>query len=598
MQALLKKYFGYDHFREGQEAIIEQVISGRDALIIMPTGGGKSICFQIPALKFEGVTIVISPLIALMKDQVEGLCENGIAATFLNSSLSSSEISRRLYEIRENRYKLVYVAPEALLAGYFSSLSSDVDIDLVAVDEAHCISQWGHDFRPSYRDIPAWIDTLKKRPVIAAFTATATREVREDILSILNLESPYVKITGVKRENLLYQVIKPVNKYQYLKEWLGKAPDENTGIVYGATRKTVESLSEKLEKDGFSVGAYHAGLSTEQRNKVQDDFMQDKLQIVVATNAFGMGIDKPDVRFVIHYNMPKNMEAYYQEAGRAGRDGLESDCLLMYDASDIVKQRLLIAQGTSDPKRYKMMLANLQSLVQYCHTGACLNAEIMRYFGEEVGMETCGNCGNCLDTTELVDYTVAAQKLISCVYRVGQRYGLNTVVDVLRGSKAQKVLDWKLDGVSTYGIMKEHSVSEIKELAMFCIAEGYLNITTDEFPILKLSARSQEVLKGRQSVMMKASKRYESTKREKSKAKRQKGYSGENRELYEALVQLRRELAEEKGVPLYIICANSVLEEIAMTLPRDRKSFLEIKGIGEKKFELYGERFLKLVNGV
>ncbi len=596
METILKKYFGYSAFREGQEEIIKQIISGRDALIIMPTGGGKSICYQVPAMMLGGVTVVISPLIALMKDQVEALVQNGISATFLNSSLNALEIRDRIAGIEEGQYKLIYVAPEALMTSQIQRLTRQLDIQLVAVDEAHCISQWGHDFRPSYKDIAVWINQLSKRPIIAAFTATATKEVRSDILDLLSLESPFITITGVKRENLIYKVVKPTKKYDYLKEWFEKVPKEHTGIIYCATRKTVESLTDKLKKEGFSVAAYHAGMSTEARNKTQDAFMLDKKQIIVATNAFGMGIDKPDVRFVIHYNMPKNMEAYYQEAGRAGRDGEESECLLMYDASDIVKQKLLIAQGTNDPIRYRMMLSNLQALVQYCHTSACLNGEIMRYFGEANPETQCGYCGNCLDTSELVDQTLASQKLLSCVYRVGQRYGMNLVIDVLRGSKAQKIMDLKLNEVSTYGIMKDKSIPELKDLTMFLIAEGYLSITRDEYPVLKLNAMSQEVLKGNKTVMMKQSQRHVSmSKSKKSKSKNSKGHSGSNPVLYEALADLRKSIAEVKKVPLYIIFSNAVLEEIAAIMPVTKAEFIEIKGIGEKKYDLYGERFMEVV---
>jgi ATP-dependent DNA helicase RecQ len=602
MQDILKKHFGYDTFRIGQEEIIREIISGRDALIIMPTGGGKSMCYQIPAMAMSGITVVISPLIALMKDQVEGLIENGISATFLNSTLTGSDYAKRMRDIESGAYKLIYVAPESLFTPPVMALADKMQIDQVAIDEAHCISQWGHDFRPSYQGIVEWIHRLKKRPIVTAFTATATQVVKKDILSLLALENPYVSISGVKRDNLIYRVVKPVKKIDYVRAWLDKVDASYTGIIYCATRKTVEKVAEKLSADGFNAVPYHAGLSSEKRSKTQEAFMQDKVRIVVATNAFGMGIDKPDVRFVIHYNMPQNMEAYYQEAGRAGRDGLESDCLLLYDASDIVKQRLLIAQGTNDETRYRMMLSNLNALVQYCHTGACLNAEIMRYFDEPVVEENCGNCGNCLDTTELVDYTLEAQKLISCVYRVGQRYGVNTVIDVLRGSKAEKILNWRLDKVSTYGIMKDKSVAEIKELTMFCIAEGYLFLTADTYPLLKLSGQSQSVLKGHQKVMMKPSKKYEEMKgssaSSKSKSRKKQGYTGQYQTLYTALADLRRHFAEEKSVPLYIICSNAVLEELAEKKPKTRHDFLDIKGLGEKKYELYGEAFLEVIANV
>ncbi|NTW72829.1 MAG: RecQ family ATP-dependent DNA helicase, partial [Eubacteriaceae bacterium] len=381
---LLKKHFGYDTFRTGQDEIIDHIMNGHDALAIMPTGGGKSLCYQLPAIMGEGVTLVISPLIALMKDQVDGLLESGIEATFLNSSLTVSETNHRVEEILQGKYKLIYVAPERLLTESFLYLCQNLKIFLIGIDEAHCISQWGHEFRPGYREIPRFISRLETRPTIAAFTATATAYVIQDIKNLLELRSPYELVTGFDRENLIYQVVKPQDKFRYLKSYLQNNFTGESGIIYCATRKVTESLTVKLKESGFLAAGYHGGMDNETRTQVQDAFMMDHIKIIVATNAFGMGIDKPDVRFVIHYNMPKNMEAYYQEAGRAGRDGKKSDCILMYSPADIVKQKLLIAQSTISPEREKMQLENLQTLVNYCHTNNCLREEIIGYFGEEI----------------------------------------------------------------------------------------------------------------------------------------------------------------------------------------------------------------------
>lgn len=626
---ILKKYFGYEKFRPGQEGIIDAVIAGRDALAIMPTGGGKSVCYQVPAMVLSGVTVVISPLIALMKDQVEGLVQDGYPATFINSSLGTYEMQERLDGIWQGRYKVIYIAPESLFSQHVSSLWQTLDVDLVAVDEAHCVSQWGHDFRPSYRNIATWVAGLKKRPRVSAFTATATAEVKEDILAFLALNDPYVSISGVTRENLHYRVVRPPNKYgflsHYLREQLGASDheDQGTGIIYCATRKLVEQVATALKKDGFSSAGYHGGMDTEERNKVQDGFMRDDVRIIVATNAFGMGIDKPDVRFVVHYNMPKNMEAYYQEAGRAGRDGLPSDCILMYEAADIVKQKLLISQGTSDPVRLNIQMNNLQALVHYCHTANCLSQSIQHYFGEEIIAAPCGTCGNCLDESEDVDCTQSAQKVMSCIYRVGQRYGMNMIIDVLRGSKVAKLLQWKLDEVSTYGIMKDTSSDALKDLIMYLVATGYISITTDEFPVLKLNNQSRAVLKGEVEVSMKKTRLEALTQHQKqSKLKKggrfgagagsasstgSKGYgkagqganSGEPTQLqsacYNALVTLRKQIADKKKVPLYVVFSNATLEEMAFEMPANKAEFLAIKGVGEQKFTAYGEAFISAI---
>ncbi|MCK8059097.1 MULTISPECIES: DNA helicase RecQ [unclassified Fusibacter] len=589
---LLKRYYGYDSFRDNQETIINTISTGKDALVIMPTGGGKSVCYQIPALVFSGLTVVISPLIALMKDQVEALNQNGIAATFLNSSLTAGETRDRVHGISQGKYKLVYVAPEGLMTGAFLEASREVVIDFVAVDEAHCISQWGHDFRPSYRSIPTWISRLPKRPVVAAFTATATQAVKEDISTLLELYHPRSYVSGVDRENLIYRVVKPHSKFDYLSKWLKDIPKEHTGIIYCATRKSVEQVAGKLVKEGIAAGFYHGGLDPVTRNRVQDEFMLDQKRIIVATNAFGMGVDKPDVRFVIHYNMPKNMEAYYQEAGRAGRDGEESDCILMYDSSDIVKQKMLITQNSTDRERLTIQMTNLQTLIDYCNTNNCLRGEIQHYFGETIETIHCNSCSNCLDESEEIDCTESAQKILSCIYRMGQRFGINLVVEVLRGAKTQKVKTFKFDELSTYGLLKHESIPVVKELIMFLIAKGHILMSTDEFPVLKLSGSARDVLKGSEKIVMKQTRL--DIKEKKTSKKRASTHAG-HPELYDILVSQRAEIAQAKGVPLYVVFANAVLSDLASYLPTTKEEFLKIKGIGEKKYDTYGETFMSLI---
>lgn len=591
---LLKKHFGYETFRFGQEAIINQIIEGRDVLAIMPTGGGKSLCYQLPALLMDGITIVVSPLIALMKDQVDALNESGIPATYLNSTLTSSESDERIRGIKERMYALVYVAPERLLTDQFYHLSQLIDISLIAVDESHCISQWGHDFRPSYKNIPVFINRLKRRPTVTAFTATATTYVTNEIKSLLELQEPFELTTGFDRENLFYKVVKPNDKNRYVKNFLDNAFDTGSGIIYCSTRKAVESLAARLKDQGFSVGAYHGGMDSETRSDIQEAFMMDQIKVIVATNAFGMGIDKPDVRFVLHYNMPKNMEAYYQEAGRAGRDGKKSDCILMYSPSDIVKQKLIIAQNSLDPERDKIQRANLQVLVNYCHTNDCLRDEIVSYFGGEKKAVNCGSCGNCLNDSEFVDMSVESQKILSCVYRTNQRFGSNTIIKVLRGSKDKKILDWKLDQVSTYGIITDISAGGLRELIMNLIARGYLRMTVDQFPVLKLNESSRAVLKGDVKILVR--KEHIEVKDKKRKEKKSKTDLDFNKTLYDLLADKRKSIASKKRVPLYVIFANSVLEALAYYLPTTKEAFLEIKGIGEKKFDTYGADFVAIIS--
>ncbi len=598
---ILKKHFGYETFRIGQEEIIDHIMDNKDVLGIMPTGGGKSICYQIPAMLKEGITIVVSPLIALMKDQVDGLIENGIPSTFINSTLSYKETSKRLNDALQGEYKLLYVAPERLLTESFKNIAGLMDIMFVAVDEAHCISQWGHDFRPSYKDIPVFINSLKKRPVIGAYTATATKRVVAEIKILLGLDNPYELLSGFNRENLIYRVIKPIDKYRYIKKYI-ENQENNSGIIYCSTRKSVESLATKLQKDGFSAAGYHGGMDSLIRTNVQESFMYDNNNIIVATNAFGMGIDKPDVRYVIHYNMPKNMESYYQEAGRAGRDGKESDCILMYSPSDVVKQKLLIGQNAFDETRLKIQFENLQYLVNYCHSDSCLRNEITEYFGEKGHMDNCRSCGNCLDETDFVDMTIEAQKIMSLIYRSGQRFGLSLMIQTLRGSKNKRVIEWRLDEQSTYDSLKDYSEGALREIIMNLIARGYIHMTTDKFPVLRLTNLSKPVLIGDEKIMVKKDrkeiedKKSKKKKPSKSKASSKSGKTLEyDEELYELLAQKRKEIGTTKKVPLYIIFSNATLEEIAFYKPKTKEEFLEINGAGEKKYSTYGEVFMQIV---
>ncbi|MDD4569250.1 MAG: DNA helicase RecQ [Tepidanaerobacteraceae bacterium] len=594
---VLKTYFGYDNFKKGQEKLVSAILAGRDVLGIMPTAGGKSLCYQLPATILSGVTIVISPLISLMKDQVDSLDEMGLSGTFINSTLGYDEFVKRFSEIQNGKYKLIYVAPERLNTSLFLKLTKDIEISLVAIDEAHCISQWGHDFRPSYLEIPKFINFLDTRPTVAAFTATATREIVEEIKNLIGLKNPLEVITGFDRPNLFYQVAKPSNKFSYLLNYLKNNHVSDSGIIYCATRKTVESLAEKLQHYGISAVGYHGGMNPNIRQESQDDFMLDRVRIIVATNAFGMGIDKPDIRFVIHYNMPKNMEAYYQEAGRAGRDGEKSDCILMYSPADIVKQKIIIQSENLSPERETAMYQNLQYLVDYCHTDDCLRNKILIYFGEDAQQKSCNNCSNCLDQSERVDITVEAQKILSCIYRVNQSYGVNTVIQVLRGSKNKKVMEWGLDKTSTYGIMQDYSNNAIKEMIMTLISQGYIHMTADKFPVIKLTSMSREILKGKVKFYHKKDLLQ---KPETSKALDGFSLDGINdnldKNLFERLRQLRHTIAQEKDLPPYIIFHDSSLKEMAAYMPRNQEEFFKIKGVGQKKYESYGGEFINLIN--
>jgi len=592
----LKTYFGYEEFRTGQEKLVEGIVNGRDVLGIMPTGGGKSLCYQLPAITLDGITIVISPLIALMKDQVDSLNEMGIEGTYINSTLEQDELDKRINEIRLNKYKILYVAPERLNTSIFKNLVNSMKISFVAIDEAHCISQWGHDFRPSYLEIPRFIDSLKDRPMVGAFTATATKEIVQEIKKIINLDNPVESIIGFDRPNLFYEVVKTSNKFSYLIDYLNSNFQNDTGIIYCSTRKTVESLVKKLNDKGFSTIGYHGGMNSEEREQNQNDFILNKARIIVATNAFGMGIDKPDVRFVIHYNMPKNMEAYYQEAGRAGRDRDKSSCILLYSPSDVVKQKLIIQNESLSPDREELIYKNLQYLVDYCHTNDCLRNNILTYFGEEIEINKCNNCGNCLDQSEMMDITEESQKILSCIYRTNQKYGLTTIIQMLRGSKNKKIIQFGLDKVSTYGIMTDYSEIAVREITMTLVSKGYIHITADKFPILKLTEKCREVLKGEIKVYHKKHLVERQGKiNEREELKKKDSNDNYNIDLFAKLKEVRYSIAQDKKMAPFMVFHDATLKAMSEHFPKNKEELLTISGVGIKKYDSYGEYFINAI---
>jgi len=579
-QEKLKKHYGYDSFRKGQENVIESIISGRDTFAVMPTGAGKSVCYQIPALLLPGVTLVISPLISLMKDQVDTLNSVGIAATYINSSLSINEVNERIDKVAQGEFKLLYVAPERLESEFFCSMLNRLTISLLAVDEAHCVSQWGHDFRPSYSAISSLIGKLSARPIIAAFTATATDAVRQDVIKLLKLRKPDVYVTGFNRENLSFTVIRGENKRDFVLKYIEDNKDK-VGIIYTSTRKETDKLYDVLHKKGYSVGKYHAGLGDAQRKENQEKFLYDDINIIIATNAFGMGIDKSNVRYVIHYNLPKSMEAYYQEAGRGGRDGEPSECILLYSAADVLLQKFLMEQGVVSPERKVNEYKKLQAMVDYSHTTRCLRKFILEYFGEENVEDKCGNCSTCNDESELVDITIEAQKIFSCILRMKERFGTTLIAEVLRGSKNKKVLDLGFEKLSTYGIIKQYTVKEIRDLINVLTAEDYLSLADGQFPVVRLKEKAVAVLKNQEKVYQKVEKR-------KAKATRDTG-------LFEILRSLRKEISEREKVPPYIVFADTALREMSEYFPVNKKEMLNIKGVGESKLNKYGEEFIQAI---
>lgn len=589
-QQLLKKLFGYSSFREGQHQVVESLLKENDIFAIMPTGAGKSICYQIPALIFPGITIVISPLISLMKDQVDGLNEIGIPATFINSSLKGGEVQRRLERARTGEYKLLYVAPERLQSPQFCRLLENLQISLLAIDEAHCVSQWGHDFRPSYGYISKMLKSLTTRPIVAAFTATATDEVKADIIKLLELKNPDVYVTGFDRPNLSFSVVKNVKKINYVMNYLQENSTQ-AGIIYCSTRKEVEKVYERLAASGYKVGRYHAGLSDEERQNSQEAFQYDDINVIVATNAFGMGIDKSNVRYVIHYNLPKNIEGYYQEAGRAGRDGEPGECILLFAAQDIRTQKFLIEETNSDMERKEDHHRKLQAMVDYCYTTGCLRRYILEYFGERNLSDECDNCSNCLSETVDEDITIEAQKIFSCVYRMNQRWGVSMVANVLGGSKNRKVLENGFDRLSTYGIMSKYTMKGISNLINTLIAEKYLTLTESQYAVVKLCQKAAPVLKGEEKVFRKVSKSRQASG-EFASGQRELSH---DESLFDALRGIRKEVSQREGVPPFMIFHDSTLREMSKYYPIDEQVMLNIKGVGEKKFEKYGLEFIQAI---
>lgn len=575
---VLKNTFGFQSFRGGQGKVIESLLGGSDTLAIMPTGSGKSLCYQVPALLFAGVTLVISPLVSLMKDQVDDLNELGISATFINSTLAAKEMRRRLEETAKGTYRLVYVAPERLESEGFLPLAQSIKTAFIAVDEAHCVSRWGHDFRPSYRRIAAFLKELPERPVVGAFTATATPEVKADIINLLGLKAPRIIVTGYDRPNLYFSVLRGVNKEDYILQYLA-AKRENPGIIYTATRKETDKLAGYLQKHGLKCAKYHAGMRNAEREKNQEAFLRDDVTVMVATNAFGMGIDKSNVRFVIHYSIPGNIEAYYQEAGRAGRDGEPGECIVLYHPKDVLMQRYLIEKSVYSPKRKKNELNKLQALVNYCHTAKCLRKELLAYFGEEDTPENCGNCGNCRDEGETVDVTLDAQKVLSCAYRLKGRFGAAMLARVLKGAQNKRIRQLKLDRLSTYGLLADRSIEEIRDFIGFLTAEGYLHLTEGSYPLVKLGRKAAAVIKGREKVMRRLTQLQDTAEED----------------LFSVLRRLRKQVADRENRPPYMVFSDATLREMSEKCPEDDRAFRRITGVGEKKAKKYGPEFLAAI---
>ncbi|MET2059892.1 DNA helicase RecQ [Enterococcus faecium] len=580
MNDLLKQYFGYDEFRPGQKEIIQKVIDQENVLGIMPTGSGKSICYQLPALLLDGLTVVVSPLISLMKDQVDAANQLGIPATFINSSLDGYETARRFQEIDRQQYRLLYIAPERFIMPDFIQAMKRWNVRMIAIDEAHCISQWGHDFRPSYLQMANQLDQLPNRPVIVALTATATVQVAADIKRLLKIpENNHIQ-TGFERENLRFQVIKDQKKEQYLIEYL-KINKNQSGIIYAATRKEVDRLYHLLKKFDFSVGRYHGGLNENERTEMQEAFLYDRLQLIVATNAFGMGINKSNVRFVIHYQIPGSLEAYYQEAGRAGRDGLSSEAILLFSPQDIQVQKFFIQQSQREEGQKQKEYEKLKAMTEYVYIESCLQQYILNYFGET--SSPCNRCGNCLDDREIVEVTTEAQMVLSCLKRMGENYGKQMLMKVLAGSKEQKLQALGFGHLSTYGLMKNQSQKETMQLIEYLISNGYLLTINGEYPVLKVTERGIQVLKGQESVYRKEPKKVQQLSDE------------ETDTLFEVLRELRTDLASEAGVPPYVVFSDSTLKEMSRIRPSSRLEMLQIKGVGQSKLDKYGEVFLSRI---
>ena len=594
---LLQTYFGYTSFRPAQESPVESLLKNEDVVAIMPTGAGKSICFQIPALCKSGLTVVFSPLISLMKDQVDGLVDQNIPAALINSTLTQTEFNKTMYDVRSGNIKLLYIAPERLGSNFFCNVLRSMPISQVIVDEAHCISQWGHDFRPSYRLIGDWLASLPKRPVVGAFTATATKAVENDIKTLLGLDHANVYVTGFDRPNLSFSVVRTPKRMDYVVDYVRRHGHEN-GIIYCSTRKDVERVYDNLTRAGIQTGYYHAGLSDEMRKDMQNKYAFDQLQVMVATNAFGMGIDKSNVRYVLHYQMPRNMESYYQEAGRAGRDGAPAECILLYSGQDVRVHKYLIEQGHLEPQREQVELRKLQSMIDYCFCSTCLRKYMLAYFGEIVPWLECSNCSSCNTKGERVNVTKEAKAIFRAIIATEERYGASMISSIVRGERTDRITRAGLDALSVFGYLSDVGDKEIKGLIQQFVASGYLRSSMGKYPVLSVTAGAEEVLAGhkeveeiRQEVIVPSRKTKKSASISRSEVPRS-GSGG----LFEHLRQHRKQLASQLSVPPYIIFPDTVLIDLANIRPKTLGEFGNIKGVGEAKLKKYGLSFLEAIS--
>ena len=594
LESLLKQYFGYTSFRPGQHEVIQTLLDGRDCLAIMPTGAGKSICFQLPALMMPGVTLVISPLISLMKDQVDSLVNQEIPATYINSQCTFEEAKARFAAIRAGRVKLVYISPERLENEFFTSFMQSLPISMFIIDEAHCVSQWGHDFRPSYCAIKDWIAALPRRPVVGAFTATATEKVKEDMMTLLGLEKERIFIGGFDRPNLYFRVVRTNRKLDFALAYV-QQHQEDSGIIYAATRKEVDRVYEELTRRGIRAGRYHAGLSDDVRRTMQDAFTYDRLQVIVATNAFGMGIDKSNVRYVIHYQMPKNIESYYQEAGRAGRDGAPGECILLFSRQDIMIQKFLIEQSVHDPQQQAVEFRLLNAMVRYCEGNHCLRHYILTYFGEHPSWQRCEKCGNCDQETVEEDMTEQVRSICLCVDELKGRFGMTMVCDILKGSQNAKVRRYGFENNSAFGMLGDFTLSEVRDMVRQCIDDGYLDQSDGKYPIVSLTAVGRQALSGHQRIVQQkvvaADPVPELPKRQQ---KRRAGAIDEDalRPLFDTLRAVRLELAKDEHIPPFVIFSDATLWDMASLKPDSLDAMSQIKGVGSFKLHKYGRQFV------
>ena len=601
---LLKQYFGYDAFRDGQETLIDSILDGKDTVGIMPTGAGKSLCYQIPALMMDGITLVISPLISLMKDQVTALNQAGVHAAYLNSSLSYAQYCKALQCARSGQYKIIYVAPERLVTQEFMNFAMEADIAMVSVDEAHCVSQWGQDFRPSYLKIVEFVNLLPKRPVVSAFTATATTTVREDIIAILELVQPTVVSTGFDRPNLYFGVDQPRDRFTALLHHLEDCAGQS-GIIYCLTRKNVEEVCLRLEQEGYPATRYHAGLTDRERQQNQEDFIYDVKPIMVATNAFGMGIDKSNVRFVVHYNMPKNIESYYQEAGRAGRDGEPARCILLYGGQDVITNQLFIENNRDNDELSDAELElvqerdreRLRKMTFYCFTNECLRTYILNYFGEYPD-NYCGNCSNCQTKFDTIDITPMASAIMGCVRDCRERYGITVILDTVHGSKSAKIQQYHMDENPYYNSLQEVTIPRLRQIVNHLVLTGFLELTNSKYAVLRLTALSDSILNGDETLTMKLAEEYIPEKKERASKKKKARTIPANvdPELFEKLRELRMNLAKENKVAPYLIFSDKTLHQMCALKPATREEMLLVSGVGEVKYDRYGDAFLTAIN--